>query len=208
MAAVSKRGLTARGSKRGLTARESRRGLAAGVSGRTVLVTVPIALLLVAVAAVATVYGLRYRDARAVEDSRNASLAAAKGYATTMFGYKPDDIDAHIGQTKSIVAGPARSQYDDIITQSDLAAQVKKQQVVSDVSIQEAGVVTNTADTAQVLIFMNQSVTRQGNQLVQVEPSRLQYSMRKSGGRWTIENIDVYNDDSVRKELAPSKGAG
>ena len=70
-----------------------------------------------------------------------------------------------------------------------------------EVIIQDAGVVTSTRDTATVLLFINQSVTRGGNELVQINPSRLTYSMTKDDGRWLINSIDVITDDSFRGKV-------
>lgn len=67
--------------------------------------------------------------------------------------------------------------------------------------IQDAGVVTSTRDSATVLLFINQSVTRGGNELVQINPSRLTYSMTKDDGRWLINGIDVITDDSFRGKV-------
>ena len=163
-----------------------------------------VTVIVVALVVVTVFLGLRYRDARAGEDARSQALSAATGYAQTMFGYKTDNVDAHVASSREVVVGSAKDQYDQIVTTSNLAAAVKKQGVVSDVTIQAAGVVSNTRDHAVVLIFMNQSVTSGDDQLVRVEPSRLQYSMRKDSGRWKIFDIAVFTDDSVRKSVKPA----
>ncbi|WP_373855293.1 hypothetical protein [Gordonia desulfuricans] len=167
-----------------------------------------LAVLLVASAAVAGFLGYQYFDARAVENSRDESLAAAKSYATTMFGYDPGNVAEHVSRSQSVVTGSAKSQYDKLI-QTPIEGQqitfvegVKKQQVVSQAVIQDAGVVTNTRDTSTVLLFMNQSVSRNGKDLVRVDPSRLTFTMTKQDGRWMIENIDIITDDSFRSRIS------
>lgn len=162
------------------------------------LIGATLAVLLVASAVVAGFLGWRYHDVRATENARDSSLAAAKQYATTMFGFNPNNVDAHIAQSRAILTATGRPAYDGPINKADLAAQVKKQGVVSDVTIQDAGVVTNTANTSKVLIFMNQSVTRGDKQLVRVDPSRLTFDMVHQNGRWMINGIDVITDDSFR----------
>ncbi len=158
-------------------------------------------LLILAGAVAATVLGLRYAGANSDEDARSAALDAGKRYATVMFGFTPADVDANVAQAKAALVGNARTTYDDIMKSSDLSAEVKKQNVNSAVSIQEAGVVSGDAERAVVLIFMNQSVTRGQTELVRVEPSRVQYSMRKSGDRWLIDDIQVITDNSLRDKL-------
>ncbi|MCX2962964.1 hypothetical protein [Gordonia aquimaris] len=165
--------------------------------------------LLVAAAVVVTVacvcvagfLGYRYNESRLSEQARDSSLAAAKGYATTMFGYTPDNVEEHVAQSKQVLTGAAKPTYEDLVTKNNLVSEVQKQLVVSEVTIQDAGVVTNTADTSQVLIFMNQSVTRGGKELVRVDPSRLTFDMVEQDGRWMITGIDVITDDSFRSRI-------
>ena len=123
-----------------------------------------------------------------------------------MFGFDPASVDGNVAQAKAALVGNARTTYDGIMQSSDLSAQVKQQKVTSTVTIQEAGVSSASANRATVLIFMNQSVSKGDNQLVRVEPSRVEYSMVKSGDRWLIDDITVITDDSLRKKLnlAPS----
>ena len=101
----------------------------------------------------------------------------------------------------SVLTGPAKPEYTKLITENNLASEVRKQQLVSEVTIQDAGVVTNTADTSKVLIFMNQSVTRGQKELVSINPSRLTFNMELQGDRWMINNIEVITDDTFRSKL-------
>ncbi len=162
-----------------------------------------IALGVVLVAAVvATAFlGFRFTQGRAVEDARASSLTAAREYATTMFGYNAENVTEHIDQSMSVLTGPAKPEYTKLITDNNLAAEVRKQSVVSEVTIQDAGVVTNTADTSQVLIFMNQSVTRGNKELVSINPSRLTFDMKREGDRWLINAIEVITDDTFRSKI-------
>ncbi|AZZ83633.1 hypothetical protein C5O27_08325 [Gordonia alkanivorans] len=158
--------------------------------------------VLVVAALVATAFlGYRYTEGRSVEDARESSLAAARDYANTMFGYNAENVSDHIDQSMSVLTGPAKPEYTKLITENNLAAEVRKQQVVSEVTIQDAGVVTNTADTSKVLIFMNQSVTRGQKDLVSINPSRLTFNMELQGDRWMINNIEVITDDTFRSKL-------
>ncbi|NED67960.1 hypothetical protein G3I15_44200, partial [Streptomyces sp. SID10244] len=88
-------------------------------TGRVVAAT--LVLLLVAAAAVTVFLGIRFFDDRATENARNSSLDAAKGYATTMFGYTPQNVDQHIAESKSVLTGAAKPTYDDLVTKNNLA---------------------------------------------------------------------------------------
>ncbi|GAA1479576.1 hypothetical protein GCM10009624_00160 [Gordonia sinesedis] len=169
--------------------------------GRTQFVVGVLAVLTIAAVAVAGFLGYRYLQARAVEDARSASLEAAKGYATTMFGYDPTNVDRNVASSRTFLTGKAKPQYDELIAKNDFVAEVRKQQIVSTVTIQGAGVVDNTTDASTVLVFMNQSVTRGGKELVNLVPSRLTFTMIRSDGRWMVDNIDIITDDSFRSRI-------
>lgn len=167
---------------------------------RTIIGAV-LAVLMVAAAAAAVFLGVRFADMRAVAQARESSLSAAKQYAENMFGYNAANIDDHIAKSMSVLTGGARGDYEKTMSENKVADEVKKQQVVSQVALQSAGVVTNTEDTATVLIFMNQSVSRSGNQVIRVDPSRLTFEMTRRDGRWLIAGINVLTDDSFRSLL-------
>lgn len=162
---------------------------------------IALGVVLVAAIVVTAFLGFRFTQGRAVEDARASSLAAARDYATTMFGYNAENVTEHIDQSMSVLTGPAKPEYTKLITDNNLAAEVRKQSVVSEVTIQDAGVVTNTADTSQVLIFMNQSVTRGNKELVSINPSRLTFDMKHDGDRWMINSIEVITDDTFRSKI-------
>lgn len=159
-------------------------------------------VLLIAGVVITTILGLGYRDKRLAEDARGEALDAGKATASIMFGYQPDNVQQHVDDTRKSLSGAAEQQYDEIIKESNLVTEVQKQQVKSQVEIQDAGVVDNSRDKALILIFMNQSVTKGGKDLVSIEASRLQYSMERKGDRWLVTNIDILTDDSVKARLA------
>ncbi|WP_290727069.1 hypothetical protein [Gordonia sp. UBA6683] len=171
------------------------------------LVVVGLAVIAVACAVATGFLGFRYFDARATEDSRESSLSAARDYATTMFGYDPVNVADHVQRSKNVVIGSAKTEYDRLIAQplpddkDDFVEGVRKQRVVSQAVIQDAGVVTNTRDTSTVLLFMNQSVSRNGKDLVRVDPSRLTFSMVRHDDTWMIEKIEIITDDSFRSRI-------
>lgn len=158
--------------------------------------------ILIAGVVITTIVGLDYRDTKLAEDARGEALDAGKQTATVMFGYEPGDVEKNVEQTRNSLTGPAEKQYDEIVKEANLVTEVGKQQVKSVVSIQEAGVVHSGRDKALILIFMNQSVTKGGKDLVSVEASRLQYSMERHGDKWMVSNIDIITDDSVKARLA------
>ncbi|SKX93159.1 Uncharacterised protein [Mycobacteroides abscessus subsp. abscessus] len=48
---------------------------------------------------------------------------------------------------------------------------------------------------------MNQSVSRNGKDLVRVDPSRLTFAMVRHDDTWMIEKIEIITDDSFRSRI-------
>lgn len=171
------------------------------------LVGLGLVVVAVACAVLTGFLGFRYWDVRATEDARESSLDAARDYATTMFGYDPVNVADHVQRSQRVVTGDAKAEYDRLIAKplpnekDDFVEGVRKQRVVSQAVIQDAGVVTNTRDTSTVLLFMNQSVSRDGKDLVRVDPSRLTFSMVRRDDTWMIEKIEIITDDSFRSRI-------
>ncbi|MFW0788582.1 hypothetical protein [Gordonia sp. CPCC 205333] len=167
--------------------------------------------VLVAAIAVATVLGVAYFSAHSTEKSRESAVSSAKDYATTMFGYTPKNIDDHIRRSQSFVTGEAAKQYKQWTVDPNYGDTVRKDNIVSSAVVQDAGVIENTRDTAKVLIFVNQSVSRGNKEDVRVDPSRVTFDMVRTDGAWKIQNIDVLTDTTLRqlisKETTAPSGA-
>ncbi|NMO04726.1 hypothetical protein HH308_26235 [Gordonia sp. TBRC 11910] len=159
------------------------------------------ALVLVAALAAAVVLGVGYFSARSTEKARDSALASAKDYATTMFGYTPKNIDDHITRSQTFVTGEAAAQYKQWTVDPKYGNTVRKDNIVSTATIQDAGVVENTRDTATVLLFINQSVSR-NKEDVRIDPSRVTFNMVRQGDDWKIDSIDVLTDTTLRQLIS------
>lgn len=164
------------------------------------------AVMLAALVA-AVVLGVGFFSGRATENARTDALASAKDYATTMFGYTPKNIDDHIARSQTFVTGEAAAQYKQWTVDPKYGNTVRKDNIVSAAVIQEAGVVQNTRDTATVLLFINQSVSRGNKQDVRIDPSRVSFTMVRDDGVWKIQNIDVLTDTTLRQLISSEKTA-
>ncbi|WP_341256872.1 hypothetical protein [Gordonia malaquae] len=109
------------------------------------------------------------------------------------------------------MTGMAKDDYQKRIVDNDIANTVKADKIVTVVTIQGAAVMANTRDTAKVLVFMNQSSTRNTVEDVQIDQSRIVYDMVMRDGKWLISNMDILSDDSlssrVQKTDEPPSGA-
>lgn len=181
--------------------RKSRGGIGGGA--RRWLIVGAAAILLIAAAAALTVTGMRYGDARRGPDDAKDAVAAARVAAEAIFGYNPKTVDKNAATAQSMVTGNAQKVYSTLLNENNLVLTVKKNNVNSDLAIQGIGAEQSSANSAQVLLFMNQSVTRNNNQLVDIKASRVVFDMKRIDGKWKVDDINQITDNSVNKSLLP-----
>ncbi|WP_161893593.1 hypothetical protein [Gordonia spumicola] len=158
-------------------------------------------LLVVAAVALAVFSGVRYWGLRAEENSRDSALQAATEYTDTMFARNPKTVVDNINKSMDFLTGNAKDEFQKNVSEYDIATKVKSDKIVSVVTIQGAGVMSNTSDTAKVLVYMNLSTTRNTVEDVQIDPSRLVYDMVRRDGKWLISAIDILDDDSLKSRV-------
>ncbi|AUH67102.1 MULTISPECIES: hypothetical protein [Gordonia] len=158
-------------------------------------------LIVVIVVGVTIALGIVYANAAAQERARDSALSAAQTYVVDMFSWNSKTVDAHINTTMGRLTGGAQKDYQKHIVESKVAEGVKQEGVSTVVTVQDSGVMENTRDTAKVLLFINQSSTRNNAEDVQVDKSRLIFGMEKQGDDWKINEIDILTDDSLQKNV-------
>ncbi|MEJ9077327.1 MULTISPECIES: hypothetical protein [Gordonia] len=177
--------------------------------GRVVTIVASVLVLLGVASAVFT--GVRYWGLKSEERARETALSAATDYSVTIFSWNPKTVSANINSAMGFMTGMAKDDYQKRIVDNDIANTVKADKIVTVVTIQGAAVMANTRDTAKVLVFMNQSSTRNTVEDVQIDQSRIVYDMVMRDGKWLISNMDILSDDSlssrVQKTDEPPSGA-
>lgn len=156
------------------------------------------ALLVVAVLVVTVFLGVLYLRARAEEEARTSALAAAREYVQKMYAWTPENISDNVNFMMGVLVGPAKKDYESKIVDNRIAEVIKQQKVVSQVTDQGSGVIENTADTAKVLLFINQSASRADTDEVQANPARVVYSMERRGGKWLINDAQLITDETLK----------
>lgn len=165
----------------------------------------PVLVAIVVVVVGVTVFlGVRYANASAEEKARASAQDAAQTYVVDMFAWNPKNVDAHINTTMGRLTGQAKKDYQSRVISEKVGEQVKAQGVTTALTVQGVGVIENTRDTAKVMVFVNQSSTRNDVSEVQVDKSRLIFGMEKQGGEWKINSIDVLDDNNLRDRMQMS----
>ena len=165
-----------------------------------------LALVSVAVIAATAVLGIMFANASAEERARDSALEAAETYVVDMFSWNPKTIDANVNATMGRLVGAAKKEYQNNIVREKVAENVKTQGVSTQLKIQGAGVMENTRDTARVLLFINQSSTRNEAAEVQIAASRVIFTMEKQSDDWKINEIEILEDDSLDQNIQSGDG--
>jgi Mce-associated membrane protein len=168
--------------------RQSRGPLARGPLALFVL-----SVLLAVVGAGLTVRAAQLRDNpaaanRAFTDATATSqlTAAVSADVSEIFSYSYPDLAATLRAADRVLAGQAAAQYRQLAPELDQAV---GQRLTVVTRVQAVGVSSLTPDSAQLLIFLDQTATR-GTGKSSTVPAQLDVTARLSGGTWRITNIE------------------
>ncbi|MFC0314624.1 hypothetical protein ACFQNE_01350 [Gordonia phosphorivorans] len=170
------------------------------------MATAVFAALVVASVAAAVVFGVMFARANAQEKARDSALQAAQLYVQKMFAWDEKTISDNINFMMAHMTGKAKEEYERNVIGERIAELVKEQKSVAKVTDQGSGVVTNTADTATVLLFINQSASSATSAEIQSNPSRILYTMERRNGTWLINDSQLIDDQTLKDVVAERDG--
>jgi Mce-associated membrane protein len=150
-------------------------------------------LLLAATGAVLLVLAARLHGTpaaanRALSDTAATRqvTAAVSADVSEIFSYSYPDLAATLRAADRVLAGQAAAQYRQLAPELDQAV---GQRLTVVTRVQAVGVSSLTPDSAQLLIFLDQTATR-GTGKSSTVPAQLDVTARLSGGTWRITNIE------------------
>lgn len=131
-------------------------------------------------------------------------MAKGREVAGLMFTYSPATVRANVETVKPMLTGNAAKQFDQVLTDDQMVYVVDKNNVTSKISIADAGVVQAHKDSATILLFLDQTVSRKGAGATSVVPSRIEMEVTKHQGRWKVSELSLISDDSISKAIMPN----
>lgn len=132
-----------------------------------------------------TVPRLSAADAR--EQRRTEVLQAARQAAVNFTTLDYRHLDRDLGRVLDGATGDFRSQFES--GTKDLSALVTENKAVSQGEVLEAGVVSDDADSARVLVVADSTVTNAADQQPQKRHYRLQLDLVRDGDRWLVSDL-------------------
>ncbi|MEU0538352.1 hypothetical protein ABZ319_00680 [Nocardia sp. NPDC005978] len=152
----------------------------------------PLALAAVgclAATAVATVFGLHDRDLTAREQARTDALRAACDYGPVLANYDAKTIDGYFGAVLAGATGAWQKEFDS--TSKDLREVLIQGQVTSKATDVQCALKTATADTADALVAITQTISSAGTSgQPRTGQLTIGLSLRQVDGRWLIDKVD------------------
>lgn len=97
--------------------------------------------------------------------------------------------DATTAAAEQVLAGDARKEYDQLF--DDLAARAPGQQLVLNARVQSVAVTELDGDTAEALVFLDQTSQRATDQEATISAAQLSITATREGDTWTITGLDT-----------------
>ncbi|WP_425518462.1 hypothetical protein [Mycobacterium spongiae] len=145
-----------------------------------------ILLLLISGATTAWLYFKQYRqDQQTGPSAEQAAVTAASDGTVALLSYSPETLDKDFANARSHLAGDFLSYYDQF-TEQIVAPAARKKSLKTSAHVMRAAVSELQADSAVVLVFVDQSTTSKDNPDPSLAASSVLVTMAKIDGQWLI----------------------
>lgn len=148
------------------------------------------ALTAASVVAATTLYFTQYRpDQQTDEAAARAAISAASDGSVALLSYAPDTLDHDLEAAKSFLTGDFLTYYSQF-TQQVVAPTAKQKAVKTQAAVVRSAVEDIAPDSAQVLVFINQTTTTSDKPDPSMTSSSVQVSLSQVDGKWKISAFD------------------
>lgn len=126
--------------------------------------------------------------ADAVQDARTSSVQAATDGSVALLSYNPDTVETDLNAARDRLTGDFRNSYDTLIHDVVIPG-AREKRIASTANVAARGSDSVSATRAQVLVFINQTVTV-GDGAPTETASSVKVSLDRIDGRWLISGFD------------------
>ncbi|MFF9805570.1 hypothetical protein ACF1G5_10610 [Streptomyces coeruleorubidus] len=169
-----------------------------GPGGRRRLLTLVLAVLLVAGLVALAALGWQYRDGRLTETARAEALAAAREAAPIVLSYDYRRLDKDFSRARAHLTGDFRDEYGKT-TKTVVAPTAAKYHGVVKATVAAPGsggtpaasVVSASPDKVVVLLFVNQVTESTQVSGARVDQNRVRMTMDRTGDGWKVSALDA-----------------
>ncbi|MFI9752339.1 hypothetical protein [Streptomyces collinus] len=169
-----------------------------GSGGRRKLLTLLLAVLLVAGLVALAALGRQYRDGRLTETARTEALTAARTAAPIVLSYDYRHLEKDFSRARAHLTGDFRHEYGKT-TKTVVAPTAEKYHGVVKARVAAPGsggapaasVVSASPDKVVVLLFVNQVTESTQVSGSRVDQNRVRMTMDRTGDEWKVSGVDA-----------------
>jgi Mce-associated membrane protein len=131
---------------------------------------------------------LQQRSVALTDDARTDALAASRDAARALFSYDHERLDEDFARGQALTTGKFREEYTK--TTNEVVRGVAEQyDAVVRADVNEAGIVSASADEATALVFLNQITTSTRVEGDKIDQSRVRMHLVLRDGRWLVDEV-------------------
>ncbi|MET8430917.1 hypothetical protein [Nocardia sp. NPDC004860] len=155
---------------------------------RKSLTLIPLGALVIALAVGVVVLGVRIHGDEAVDEARGSALAAADAAVPKLLSYQADSVDRDLGSASDLLTGDFENRYASLVKDTIIPA-ARQNQTVTRATVAAKSVVSATADSATVLLFINQTTTGKDATQPRLDTSRVRIQLDRVANHWLISGL-------------------
>ncbi|MEN4451161.1 twin-arginine translocation pathway signal [Mycobacterium sp. SMC-18] len=146
-------------------------------------------LMLACAGTAGATYLTTYRNDRASAEAETQVAKAASEGAVALLSYAPASLDHDLAAARSHLTGGFLTYYSQFADQF-VAPAAKQKDIHAVASVVRAATIDAHADSAHVLIFLNQTTTSRENPEPTQSASSVKVGLTKNNGVWRISSFD------------------
>ncbi|MGC0362168.1 Mce-associated membrane protein [Rhodococcus sp. 27YEA15] len=123
------------------------------------------------------------------DDARTSALDSGKKFATDLATYNFQNLDQNLSVVRDNSVGQFAGQYAQVA--SNLQNMIVQYQATSSAQILSAGLASADRDNAEVLVFLDQTITNTNSPDPRIDRNRMQLSLVREDGTWKLADVQL-----------------
>ncbi|WP_370946114.1 hypothetical protein AB5J62_00480 [Amycolatopsis sp. cg5] len=148
-----------------------------------------LALLALAVLVAGAFFAWQYKTKSDIRAAGDAALATARSYAVTVTTYDFQNLDRNFADVLDGATGEFKDQYTG--ASGSLRQLIQEAKATARGTVVESGLKSATADRAEVLLFVDQSVTNAATKDPRVDRNRVLMTLEHHDSRWLVSSLQL-----------------
>ncbi|MGH3863752.1 VirB8/TrbF family protein [Actinokineospora sp.] len=151
--------------------------------------TIALTLVIVVLLALSGLLGWKFIERRQADSARAAAVDAGTRYATDLAGYDFTNLAGNFTTVTANSTEKFAQQYKQV--SDNLTQLIMQMKATSKGAVTQLGVVESDADSAVLILFLDQTITNTNAPQPRVDRNRMRLSLVLSGDRWLIDDVQL-----------------